>query len=156
MYIRNAVLSTVLILASITPVSNANVQICQIDWDCVNYYERKRLDFQVDESQSQTEDKYLIRINRFERDRLKLYGYTVWNCRNPWNALWSQCEEDDVFWVESEERSFSIPRYTEDELFEKCRETLKEAIQQEKLHAKIIGKAWRIKRDDLEDYIESL
>ena len=36
------------------------------------------------------------------------------------------------------------------------RETLKDAIQQEKLPAKIIGKAWRIKRGDLEDYIESL
>ena len=36
------------------------------------------------------------------------------------------------------------------------RETLREAIKQNELSAKIIGKAWRIKRSDLEDYIEGL
>ena len=36
------------------------------------------------------------------------------------------------------------------------RDTLRDAIKQNELSAKIIGKAWRIKRSDLEDYIENL
>ncbi len=36
------------------------------------------------------------------------------------------------------------------------RETLRDAIKQNELSAKIIGKAWRVKRSDLEDYIEGL
>ena len=36
------------------------------------------------------------------------------------------------------------------------RSTLRDAIENEQLPAKIIGKAWRIKRGDLEDYIENL
>ncbi len=36
------------------------------------------------------------------------------------------------------------------------RETLREAIQFNQLKAKIVGKAWRVKRSDLEDYIENL
>ena len=36
------------------------------------------------------------------------------------------------------------------------REVLREAIEQKQLKAKIIGKAWRITRGDLEDYIENL
>ncbi len=36
------------------------------------------------------------------------------------------------------------------------REILREAIAAKKLKAKIVGKAWRIKRGDLEDYIEQL
>ena len=36
------------------------------------------------------------------------------------------------------------------------REILREAIAAKKLKAKIVGKAWRIKRGDLEDYIEKL
>ncbi|MDJ0591892.1 MAG: helix-turn-helix domain-containing protein [Pleurocapsa sp. MO_226.B13] len=36
------------------------------------------------------------------------------------------------------------------------RETLRDAIKNEELPAKIIGKAWRIKRGDLEDYVENL
>ena len=36
------------------------------------------------------------------------------------------------------------------------REILREAIEQKQLKAKIIGKAWRITRGDLEDYIENL
>lgn len=36
------------------------------------------------------------------------------------------------------------------------REILREAIQQGRLKAKIIGKSWRVKRGDLEDFIESL
>lgn len=36
------------------------------------------------------------------------------------------------------------------------RETLREAIASHQLKAQIIGKAWRIKRKDLEEYIENL
>ena len=36
------------------------------------------------------------------------------------------------------------------------REILRDAINTGELPAKIIGKAWRIKRDDLEDYIDEL
>ena len=36
------------------------------------------------------------------------------------------------------------------------REILRDAIETEELPAKIIGKAWQIKRGDLEDYIEEL
>ena len=36
------------------------------------------------------------------------------------------------------------------------REILREAIAANQLKAKIVGKAWRIKRGDLEDYIEQL
>ena len=36
------------------------------------------------------------------------------------------------------------------------RDTLRDAIKQNQLSAKIIGKAWRVKRSDLEDYIENL
>lgn len=36
------------------------------------------------------------------------------------------------------------------------REILREAIAQGQLKAQIIGKAWRVKRKDLEDYIENL
>ncbi|WP_242578224.1 helix-turn-helix domain-containing protein, partial [Chroococcus sp. FPU101] len=36
------------------------------------------------------------------------------------------------------------------------RETLKEAIASNQLKAQIVGKAWRVKRKDLEEYIENL
>jgi excisionase family DNA binding protein len=36
------------------------------------------------------------------------------------------------------------------------RETLREAIASDQLKAQIVGKAWRIKRKDLEEYIENL
>ena len=36
------------------------------------------------------------------------------------------------------------------------REILREAIKEGKLKAKIIGKSWRVKRGDLEDFIEGL
>jgi excisionase family DNA binding protein len=36
------------------------------------------------------------------------------------------------------------------------REILREAIEQGQLKAQIIGKAWRVKRQDLEEYIENL
>ncbi|PSF30451.1 excisionase [Aphanothece hegewaldii CCALA 016] len=36
------------------------------------------------------------------------------------------------------------------------RETLREAIASGQLKAAIVGKAWRVKRKDLEEYIENL
>jgi len=36
------------------------------------------------------------------------------------------------------------------------RDTLREAIEQGQLKAQIIGKAWRVKRQDLEEYIDNL
>jgi excisionase family DNA binding protein len=36
------------------------------------------------------------------------------------------------------------------------REILREAIEQGQLKAQIVGKAWRVKRQDLEEYIENL
>jgi excisionase family DNA binding protein len=36
------------------------------------------------------------------------------------------------------------------------RATLREAIDARKLKAKIIGRAWRVKRVDLDEYIEKL
>ena len=36
------------------------------------------------------------------------------------------------------------------------RETLKEGIASNQLKAQIVGKAWRVKKKDLEEYIENL
>ncbi|WP_245927742.1 helix-turn-helix domain-containing protein [Aphanothece hegewaldii] len=36
------------------------------------------------------------------------------------------------------------------------RETLRDAIASNQLKAQIVGKAWRVKRKDLEEYIENL
>ncbi|WP_239005536.1 helix-turn-helix domain-containing protein [Gloeothece citriformis] len=36
------------------------------------------------------------------------------------------------------------------------RDTLREAITDGQLKAQIVGKAWRVKRKDLEEYIENL